>query len=176
MIIEESGKREGLQEGFDYDGIVMKSILYLVGTRCGFDLSAKEQEFGQIVNITDEDMIYRLGSLICDVSCNVLVEVKIVFHFLHVRPALVTGDDLEVGECLGDSGEVDGAHILRSVCTRDFPCVGLSLRNQTRVEQNRQTAFFRRLIDRHVDVMVVFIVRIDAFEPLRSHFSILINL
>lgn len=43
-----------------------------MGTRCGFDLSSEEQDFSQIVNVTDEDTIYRLGSLICDVSCNVL--------------------------------------------------------------------------------------------------------
>ena len=52
--------------------MVEKSIMYAVGTRCGFDLSGEEQDFSQIVNIADEDMIYRLGSLVCDVSCNVL--------------------------------------------------------------------------------------------------------
>lgn len=72
VIIEENEKRESLQHTENIYDIVKKSILYVVGTRCGFDLSAEEQDFSQIVNITDEDMIYRLGSLICDVSCNVL--------------------------------------------------------------------------------------------------------
>lgn len=72
VIIEENEKRESLQHVDDIYDIVKKSILYVVGTRCGFDLSAEEQDFSQIVNVTDEDMIYRLGSLICDVSCNVL--------------------------------------------------------------------------------------------------------
>ncbi len=62
-------KRKGLP---DMEQLVYDSILYTVGTRCGFDLSMQEQDFSQIVNITDEDMIYRLGSLVCDVSCSVL--------------------------------------------------------------------------------------------------------
>ena len=72
VIIEESEKRESLQGAFNPDEIVRKSILYVVGTRCGFDLSSEEQDFDQIVKVTDEDTIYRLGSLICDVSCDVL--------------------------------------------------------------------------------------------------------
>lgn len=62
---------EETQEPAIFD-VVEKSIMYAVGTRCGFDLSGEEQDFSQIVNISDEDMIYRLGSLVCDVSCNVL--------------------------------------------------------------------------------------------------------
>ena len=73
VIKEFSEKREGLQQ-FDMEGLVKTSILYAVGTRCGFDLSMQEQDFGQIGNITDEEMIYRLGSLVCDVSCSVLRE------------------------------------------------------------------------------------------------------
>ena len=72
VIIEESEKRESLQGAFNPEEIVRKSILYVVGTRCGFDLSSEEQDFDQIVKVTDEDTIYRLGSLICDVSCDVL--------------------------------------------------------------------------------------------------------
>ena len=62
-------KRQGLP---DMEELVERSILYTVGTRCGFDLSEKEQDFSQIVNISDEEMVYRLGSLVCDVSCSVL--------------------------------------------------------------------------------------------------------
>ncbi len=54
--------------------IVYKSIMYSVGTRCGFDLSGEEQDFSQIVNFSDEEVVYRLGSLVCDVSCSVLKE------------------------------------------------------------------------------------------------------
>ncbi len=62
-------KRQGLP---DMEQLVMQSVLYTVGTRCGFDLSEEEQDFSQIVNISNEEMVYRLGSLVCDVSCSVL--------------------------------------------------------------------------------------------------------
>ena len=48
--------------------LVYASVMYAVGTRCGFDLSVQEQDFSQIVNIKDEEIIYRLGSIVCDVS------------------------------------------------------------------------------------------------------------
>ena len=51
-----------------------RCVMYVVGTRCGFDLSAEEQDFSQIVNYSDEELVYRLGSLVCDVSCRVLRE------------------------------------------------------------------------------------------------------
>jgi N12 class adenine-specific DNA methylase len=54
--------------------MVYKSIMYAVGTRCGFDLSSEEQDFSHIVNFSDEEVVYRLGSLVCDVSCSVLRE------------------------------------------------------------------------------------------------------
>ena len=52
--------------------LVINSIYYAVGTRCGFGLSSKEQDLSRIVEVTDEDTIYALGSLVCDVSCTVL--------------------------------------------------------------------------------------------------------
>lgn len=65
----EQPKRQGLP---DMEELVKRSILYTVGTRCGFDLSEEEQDFSQVVKISDEEMVYRLGSLVCDVSCSVL--------------------------------------------------------------------------------------------------------
>lgn len=53
-----------------------KSIMYAVGTRCGLDLSSKEQDFSQIVKYSDEEVVYRLGSLVSDVSCSVLREIN----------------------------------------------------------------------------------------------------
>ena len=61
-------------QGLTAEEMVYKSILYAVGTRCGFDLSSEEQDMGFITNISDEDDIYRFGSLVCDVSCSVLKE------------------------------------------------------------------------------------------------------
>ncbi len=74
VIKDFSEKREGLEQRDTIEDFVYKSIMYAVGTRCGFELSGEEQDFHQIVDITDEEVIYRLGSLICDVSCNVLGE------------------------------------------------------------------------------------------------------
>ena len=69
-------KREGLQQDAvsEMEKLIHTSIMYAVGTRCGFDLSMQEQDFSQIVNISDEEIVYRLGSLVCDVSCSVLRE------------------------------------------------------------------------------------------------------
>lgn len=59
-------------QGLTAEEMLHKSILYAVGTRCGFALSSEEQDMGFITNISDEDDIYRFGSLVCDVSCSVL--------------------------------------------------------------------------------------------------------
>lgn len=73
VIKEFFTKRKGLPEDMEAaEQMVFQSVLYVVGTRCGFDLSVSEQDFSQIVNVTGEDTIYRLGSLVCDVSCSVL--------------------------------------------------------------------------------------------------------
>ncbi len=53
-------------------GLVEKSILYAVGTRCGFDISEPDSDLSVIMNYQDEDIIYRIGSLVSDVSCDVL--------------------------------------------------------------------------------------------------------
>ena len=72
VIKEFSEKREGLHEVPDLAELARKGILYVVGTRCGFDLSAEAQDFSPLVIVTDEDTIFRNLSHICDVSCNVL--------------------------------------------------------------------------------------------------------
>ncbi|BCJ96321.1 hypothetical protein acsn021_38900 [Anaerocolumna cellulosilytica] len=67
-------KREGLQQQTGMEELLYRSVMYAVGTRCGFDLSMEEQDFSQIVTIQEEEIVYRLGSLVCDVSCSVLKE------------------------------------------------------------------------------------------------------
>ena len=74
VIRDFNEKREGLKQIDTIEDLTFRSIMYAVGTRCGFELSGEEQDFHQIMDITDEEVIYRLGSLICDVSCNVLGE------------------------------------------------------------------------------------------------------
>ena len=74
VIKEFNEKRKGLQQDSNMEQLIYSSVMYAVGTRCGFDLSVQEQDFSQIVNIKDEEIVYRLGSLVCDVSCSVLRE------------------------------------------------------------------------------------------------------
>lgn len=52
--------------------LIENSIFYTVAGRCGFDLSESEKSLHTIKQITKEDMIYELGSLVCDVSCDIL--------------------------------------------------------------------------------------------------------
>lgn len=72
VINELSEKRDGSWQKEYMEALVEQSIFYVVGTRCGFDLSVQEQDFGRIVNFRDEEIVYRLGSIVCDVSCSVL--------------------------------------------------------------------------------------------------------
>ena len=73
VIKDEEIKRKGLwQEMNGMESFVFQSVMYAVGTRCGFDMSVQEQDFSRFVNVKDEELIYRLGSLVCDVSCSVL--------------------------------------------------------------------------------------------------------
>ena len=43
-----------------------------VFTRCGFDLPTEKQDFSFITAFTKEEEVYRLGSLLSDISCEVL--------------------------------------------------------------------------------------------------------
>ncbi len=49
-----------------------RSIMYAVFTRCGFDLSSEKQDLSFITAYQKEEEIYRLGSLVSDISCEVL--------------------------------------------------------------------------------------------------------
>ena len=84
--------------------------MYAVGTRCGFDLSAIEQDFSQISKYSNEETIYRLGSLVCDVSCNVLRGFSRNFKVIEER-RIAHGSssiDLSRGERTSLSGHSDG--------------------------------------------------------------------
>ncbi len=49
-----------------------RSVMYAVFTRCGFDLPTEKQDFSFITAFTKEEEVYRLGSLLSDISCEVL--------------------------------------------------------------------------------------------------------
>ncbi len=49
-----------------------RSVMYAVFTRCGFDIPSEKQNFSFITAFTKEEEVYRLGSLLSDISCEVL--------------------------------------------------------------------------------------------------------
>ncbi len=51
---------------------VKRSVIYTVFTRCGFALPPEKQDFSFITGFTLEKEIYCLGSLVSDISCEVL--------------------------------------------------------------------------------------------------------
>ena len=63
----------GMQD-IESDGmqLIENSIFYTVAGRCGFELTKSETNLRTIVQISKEDMIYELGSLVSDVSCDIL--------------------------------------------------------------------------------------------------------
>lgn len=75
-VIEE---QNGETQGEAVRKLVFNSIFYTVAARCGIELSGQERDMHAIVNISSEDMIYALGSLVCDVSCTVLREISVAF-------------------------------------------------------------------------------------------------
>ena len=97
-------------QGLTAQDMLERSIMYAVGTRCGFDLSAVEQDFSQISRFSNEEVIYRLGSLACDVSCNVLRGFSRNFKVIDER-RIAHGSsriDLSRGERTPLSGHSDG--------------------------------------------------------------------
>ena len=79
VLADKLGNRiiSGMQDIRD-DGmqIIENSIFYVVAGRCGFGLSSSEQNIRTITQINKEDMIFELGSLVSDVSCEVLRDIS----------------------------------------------------------------------------------------------------
>jgi len=53
-----------------------RSVMYAVFTRCGFDVSPEKQDFSFITAFSSEEDVYRLGSLVSDISCEVLKSIS----------------------------------------------------------------------------------------------------
>ena len=49
-----------------------RSVMYAVFTRCGFVIPSEKQDFSFITAFSSEEEVYRLGSLVSDISCEVL--------------------------------------------------------------------------------------------------------
>ena len=66
--ITENGRAQEITAG----EALKRSVMYAVFTRCGFDLPTEKQDFSFITAFTTEEEVYRLGSLLSDISCEVL--------------------------------------------------------------------------------------------------------
>lgn len=73
------GEQNGETQEETVRKLVFNSIFYTVAARCGIELSSRERDMRAIVNISSGDVIYALGSLVCDVSCMVLREISVAF-------------------------------------------------------------------------------------------------
>jgi len=121
-VIKEFGDET---QGLTAMDMLERSIMYAVGTRCGFDLSTVEQDFSQISKFSNEETIYRLGSLVCDVSCNVLRGFSRNFKVIEERRIShgSSSIDLSRGERTPISGHSDGGdrgEIDKSRQVRDY--------------------------------------------------------
>lgn len=68
-----SGRQDVKDDGMQ---IIERSIFYVAASRCGFEPEKSEQSIRTITQITKEDLIFELGSLVSDVSCEVLREIS----------------------------------------------------------------------------------------------------
>ena len=76
-----------------------RSVVYAVFTRCGFDLSPEKHDFSFITAITSEEEVYRLGSLVSDISCEVLR--SIAKELTQTERSIAYGRDVNVSRGSG---------------------------------------------------------------------------
>lgn len=76
-----------------------RSVVYAVFTRCGFDLSPEKQDFSFITAFTSEEEVYRLGSLVSDISCKVLR--SIAKELTQTERSIAYGRDVNVSRGSG---------------------------------------------------------------------------
>lgn len=73
QVLEKQENREDAgMERITAEEAVKRSVIYAVFTRCGFALSEEQKELSFITAFSSEESIYRLGSLVSAVSCEVL--------------------------------------------------------------------------------------------------------
>ena len=75
---------------------VERSALYAVFTRCGFDLPPEKQDLSFITAFTSEEEVYRLGSLVSDISCEVLRNIAKDLERMEGRRTAYGRDDIDV--------------------------------------------------------------------------------
>lgn len=80
---------------------VESSVRYAVFTRCGFDISPEKQDFSFITAYTSEEEVYRLGSLVSDISCEVLRSVAKDLKHMEERSIAYARDGINVSRGSG---------------------------------------------------------------------------
>ena len=73
-----------------------RSVMYAVFTRCGFDIPSEKQDFSFITAFSSEEEVYRLGSLVSDISCEVLKSISRELTQME-RSIAYANDDLSRG-------------------------------------------------------------------------------
>lgn len=83
-----------------------RSVMYAVFTRCGFDIPSEKQDFSFITAFSLEEEVYRLGSLVSDISCEVLKSISRELTQME-RSIAYANDDLSRGSGRDDVPEPD---------------------------------------------------------------------
>lgn len=86
-----------------------RSVMYAVFTRCGFDLPTEKQDFSFITAFTTEEEVYRLGSLLSDISCEVLRGIANDLKQMEERSIANGRDNIDVSRGSGRDA-VPGPH------------------------------------------------------------------
>lgn len=84
-----------------------RSVMYAVFTRCGFDVPSEKQDFSFITAFTLEEEVYRLGSLVSDISCEVLKSISRELTQMERSIAYARDNDLSRGSGRNDVPEPD---------------------------------------------------------------------
>ena len=74
-----------------------RSVMYAVFTRCGFGVPSEKQDFSFITAFTSEEEVYRLGSLVSDISCEVLKSISRELTQMERSIAYARDNDLSRG-------------------------------------------------------------------------------
>ena len=103
--ITENGRAQEITAG----EALKRSVMYAVFTRCGFDLPAEKQDFSFITAFTTEEEVYRLGSLLSDISCEVLRGIANDLKQMEERSIANGRDNIDVSRGRGRDA-VPGSH------------------------------------------------------------------
>lgn len=103
--IAENGRAQEITAG----EALKRSVMYAVFTRCGFDLPAEKQDFSFITAFTTEEEVYRLGSLLSDISCEVLRGIANDLKQMEERSIANGRDNIDVSRGSGRDA-VPGSH------------------------------------------------------------------